>query len=693
MSRKQQQNKGSWSELILFAMVILCIYFILALFDSAFTGDSGREWGKYLRTAWGGAVIVPLLFWLYLNIAGLMKFRVPRIPRQILGTIQLYISFAFMLGLLKEIGWESDWTLFLPGNFGHGLARFFVLNVGTFITLLLVICSFVFSAYIFGSKVLKFSLPSFSQLKLNFKFRNNSEKTRRERRNQSRKSNRYYDVHSKQKQGEIALPGNFPAPVLKDSSNDNNNEESKTILSDVPKIQPPKLKPAPEDESNAIAIIDNILASIDAGILDTTEEKREKDSPRTRTKRRALAEVQDNDINSGYDEPVIPAPLELFGDKPAVNENSSKNGSKNLEKQGKIIISTLKNFGINASVAHIISGASVIQYQLELAPGTKVNKISGLSEDLAMALAVISVRVEAPILGTHYAGVEVPNSARRIITLRDILESEEFTNSRARLPLPLGVQIDGKNLIHGLEDIQNILIAGNKGSGKNMFLNSCILTMCAGRRPEELKLILIDTRHVNFSVYDGLPHLLSSPVYDTEKALDALVWAYKEMENRMLEFSHARVRNFAAYNKNRPDNEKLPEIVIIIDELADLMYSSENKIENLLVRLVQKSGAAGIYTIIASQRPSPDVVTSLIKSNIPARSAFMLASQNDSKNIINIPDAAMLTGKGDMLFRNMGSPQPVRLQAPYTSEENINDFVEYMISNLEAAESVKFQEE
>ena len=184
MSNRRSKNQGSWGELILFVVIILCAYFILALFDSALTGDSGREWGKYLRTAWGGAIIVPLLFVLYLCIAKLLKFKVPRIPRQILGTIQLYISFAFMLGLLRETGWDSEWTLSLPGNFGQGLARFFVLNVGTFITLLLVICSFLLSAFFFGSRILKLSLPPMPSFRrISYRRHNDNDETPRPRRN------------------------------------------------------------------------------------------------------------------------------------------------------------------------------------------------------------------------------------------------------------------------------------------------------------------------------------------------------------------------------------------------------------------------------------------------------------------------------------------------------------------------------
>ena len=711
MSRRNDENKGSWSELILFVLIILCIYLILSLFGSSLTGESGQEWGKYLRTAWGGAVIVPLLFMLYLCIARLMKFRVPRVPRQVLGTIMLYVSFAFMLGLLRETGWQSEMTLFQPGNFGSGLAKFFILNVGTFITLLLVIGAFMLSAFLFGSRILRVSLPPLPNIRFN-----THHKPSRKRERPS-----YYEDRPE----DILFTKSIPAPMLKpapreeyydDGYEDDGVQISNTepILSSFPSrhdrqqpslnFQLPKLKPAPEPKkpqgSKAVEIIDNALAMIDAGELKAPSMKKQSKSlQRPKKIRRPLPavtfpeELQDipDDVETGsmtHEEPVFPPPPELFG--PKMKAEPDKDILRNSEKQAKTITSTLKNFGINATVAHIITGASVIQYQLELAPGTKVNKIAGLSEDLSMSLAVMSVRIEAPILGTHYVGIEVPCSERKIVSLRSVIESQEFKESNARLPLPMGVQVDGKITVQGLEEMPHILIAGSNGSGRSMFVNSCILSMCSRRTPEELRLILIDPRHVEFAVYDGMPHLMAAPVSDAGTALKALQWAYNEMERRTADFASVRVRNLASFNRKQQKRNRLPEIVIVINELSDLVYGVGSDMESVIMRLAQKSGASGIYMMLAAQRPSPDVFTTMIKSNIPARAAFSLSSDAESKNIIGSPDAVRLTGKGDMLFRNTGSPQPMRLQTPYISEEKIAEFSEYMMSNLEPSEMVTF---
>ena len=712
-NRRNRSNQGSWGELILFVLIILCVYFILALFDSALTGDGGREWGKYLRSAWGGAVIVPLLFVLYLCIARLLKFKVPRIPRQILGTIQLYISFAFMLGLLRETGWNPEWTLALPGNFGQGLARFFVLNVGTFITLLLVICSFFLSAFFFGSRILKLSLPPLPSFRRSFYRRDHYDEIPRPRRSARPKQKREKSPKPKDypddRPENILFMKDIPTPTLKPAPGEKYYEDDYNYDSaQLSNIQMPKLKPDPEEfsqdkrneqsDSEAVEKINNLIAMLDSGALTYPEKKRSKNPGRYKKLRRPLPtvsfpeEIQDIIDNGGtsshVDEAVFPPPMDIFGS--SVNFEISRDTQKISDKQAKIITSTLKNFNVAASVAGIVTGSSVIQYLLELAPGMKVNKVSGLAEDLAMALAVMSVRIEAPIPGTHYVGIEVPNPERKIISLRNILESEEYQNTNAHLPLPLGAQVDGKYFVQGLEELPHLLIAGNNGSGKNTFINTCILSICSKRKPEELRLILIDPRHVEFAIYEGLPHLLSSPVSNPEQALRAMQWAYNEMETRTENFAKFRVRNLAAYNRKLPKKDRIPEIVIIIDELADLMYTIGNEIEDLIVRLAQKSGAVGIYMMLAAQRPSADVLTSLIRANISARIAFTLSSQNDSKNIIGVTDADKLTGKGDMLFRNTESPQIFRLQAPYISEEKVSEFVEYLGSNLDTMNMIKF---
>jgi S-DNA-T family DNA segregation ATPase FtsK/SpoIIIE len=386
----------------------------------------------------------------------------------------------------------------------------------------------------------------------------------------------------------------------------------------------------------------------------------------------------------------FPPPLDIFG--PAVKNEDEDNGYALANEQAKTIVETLQNFGVKSNVAHIVIGPSVVQFQLELAPGIKVSKVSGLANDLTMALAVVSVRVEAPILGQRYVGIEIPNTKRKGITLRSIMESEEFQQSDYRLPLPMGVRVDSKHLVCGLEDMPHLLVAGTTGSGKSVFTNTCILGMCSQRTPEELKLILVDPKHVEFAIYEGLPHLLARPVSDPKKAISALAWAVQEMETRSEAFARAKVRNLASYNEKTLPKNRFPHIVVVVDELADLMYTAGKEVEGLIARLAQKARAAGIHLILATQRPSVDVITGLIKANVPARVAFAVPSQTDSRTIIDVGGAEKLLGKGDMLFYSTRYPRPLRLQASFVTEERTLEFVEYMKNAFGEPDYVEFED-
>ena len=733
MARKNK-NKGSWAELILFVIIIFCFFCILSLFDSALTGDSGREWGKYLRSVWGGAAIVPLMFVFYLCIAKLFRLRVTRIPRQILGTIQLYISFAFMLGLLRETGWYSERTLFIPGSFGHGLAKFFVLNIGTFLTLLLVICSFILTAYLFGSRILDLSVPSFSLKSISSlrRFRKKSSPRRQRRvRDNIESETEYERRYTDDRPENILFPFDIPEPKFNISNNDDEEADSVQFSAMIPDpVFKPEPQPKPETQhldpfKKAINLFDDLILSLDAGEMNAPGKRKSVkrtirkvrrplptvsipepdpdynfDSDRVKVKVNVNAkDSSDSDssssssrkesaLKSHNEPPAFPPPIEIFGSKQPFE--TDKNIMRNSEKQGRAVIAALKTFGVSASLANIINGPSVIQYQLELAPGTKVNKLLELADDLAMSLAVIAVRIEAPIFGTHYAGVEVPVSERRLVSLRNILESSEYKDYTARLPLAFGIQTSGKIFVQGLDEQPHLLIAGSAGSGKSIFINTCILSMCSKRSPDELKLILIDTRHSEFAVYESLPHLIAAPVNDVKQALKALSWAVGEVDSRCEKFLNAKVRNLAAYNRKLPKNKRLPEIVIIINELADLMYSSGSETENLIIRLAQKAGSSGIHMMLATQTPSGEVITNLIKSNVPAKAVFTLSSANESINILDVPGSEKLTGKGDMLFKSSSLPSPVRIQAPFISEEKVSEFVEYLASNLTPPDLIKF---
>ena len=726
MARRQRNsNKTSWTELILFVMIIICIYLLLSLFNSSLTGESGREWGRTLREKWGGAVIVLLLFWLYVCIAKFMKLRIPRLPRQILGTIQLYISLAFTLGFLHETGWTSEMTLFLPGSFGVGLAKFFILNIGTFITLILLVCSFIFSAVLYGSKILRLSMPALPAI--NFNRTRRRPRRRREREATYRRSEDYELPEENGRLEDILFTQDIPEPNLKPSRYDYHDDDNDSYNAQIMDIPMPSFKPSHDDEKakpkretppmmlktgqKAIEHIDDALAIINAGTSETSRKKPSDSSlnipaPRPRKLRRPLPEVTFPDSrdtpasststapvrrtrsNAENDDAVFPPPAELFGESSRFEP--SRSIQTDINRQGLAILNTLKNFNIDANIAQTSAGPSVVQYKLELASGTKLSRLSGLDDEIGLDLSVSGVRIEAPILGTRYVGVEIPVRDRKTVTLRSLIESGEFINSDVRLPLPLGVRTSGRVMVKGLEEMPVMLVAGAEGSGRRTFINACIMSLCSGKTPEELKLILIDPRHTELAAYEGLPHLLAEPVTGLQGARKALEWACDEMEKRTADFSQEKTRNIEAYNRKISKNKRLPEIVIVISELSDLIYSSGNEFSDLIVKLARKSGSVGIYMLLSAQKPSIDVVPSVVKSMLSARAAFAVSSQSDSKNIIDSSDAARLTGKGDMLFVSTGSPVPVRLQAPYISDGKVSDFVDYMTSSLEAPDLITF---
>ncbi len=823
-------GRGSWFELIVFFLMAFAVYLMGTLMDSSWTGVRGRLLGQTLRGIWGGALLVPLLFLFYLCIAWFAKTKIPRPLGQIMGTLQLYLTAVFTLGLLKQAQWDLSWVLGSlkePGSVGDGLAQFFVLNLGVLGTILVAFASLALSAILFGFKLPVRLLQAFA---LRFMEGKVNEREVREdiRADQYKNAQPAVTIRPLPKAGMDDLP--MPAPKLFephstpldglvvmgdeliDSTDYHPSEpiaseaeselpisaeritpvlsendfkppfpeptEKEPVFKEKEEIAQVKVEPAAESvpkekPRTAAEILEGLLASLEAeeSVVpvtkipisestyspkppETPEPERIEPGPETLERKeykapllskadldpaqiievesaakpspeeqvlelkellshsekaaaktllldgKGLASaVQETfpEVEFAEDEDVgriraglFPPPLDLFG--PTVKNEDEDSACDLANEQADVIVSTLQNFGVKASVAHIVIGPSVIQFQLELAPGIKVSKVSGLANDLTMALAVVSVRVEAPILGQRYVGIEIPNPKRKGITLRSIMESEEFQQGEALLPLPMGVRVDSKHLICGLEDMPHLLVAGTTGSGKSVFMNSCILGMCSQRSPEQLKLILVDPKHVEFAIYEGLPHLLALPVSDPKKAIFALSWAVQEMERRSECFARVKVRNLASYNEKTLPKHRFPHIVVVVDELADLMYTAGKEVEGLIARLAQKARAAGIHLILATQRPSVDVITGLIKANVPARVAFAVPSQTDSRTIIDTGGAEKLLGKGDMLFYSTRYPRPLRLQAAFITEERTLAFVEYMKNAFGEPEYIEFED-
>lgn len=353
-----------------------------------------------------------------------------------------------------------------------------------------------------------------------------------------------------------------------------------------------------------------------------------------------------------------------------------------LDEQGAMLNETLFNFNVRASVVNITQGPSVTQFEVQPEPGVKVNKITNLTDDIKLCLAAQDIRMEAPIPGKHTIGIEIPNRKSRPVFLREILENPVFTESESPLTAALGLDITGAPIVTDLRKMPHGLIAGATGSGKSVCINTMIVSLLYKATPQELKLLLIDPKMVELAPYNSIPHLVSPVITDVKAATAALKWAVDEMERRYELFAHTGVRDITRFNKKAEEagqlSDKLPFIVIIIDELADLMMMSPAEVEESICRIAQKARACGIHLIVATQRPSVDVITGLIKANIPTRIAFSVSSQIDSRTIIDSSGAEKLLGRGDMLFLENGSSKTVRLQGTFVSDEEIEEIVDFV---------------
>ena len=356
---------------------------------------------------------------------------------------------------------------------------------------------------------------------------------------------------------------------------------------------------------------------------------------------------------------------------------------ENLEESARILEDTLRDFGIESKVVDISKGPVITRYELQPAPGVKVNRITSLSDDIALTMKATTVRIVAPIPGKSCVGIEVPNADTSIVFLREILESSEYQKLAAssKLAMALGKDISGKPVVTDLGDMPHLLIAGTTGSGKTVCVNSLIMSMIYNATPEELKFLMVDPKMVELAIYNGLPHLLCPVVTDGKKVSGALGWVVSEMETRYKMLARITVRNIEGFNQK--SEEKLPYIVVIIDELADLMMIAQEDIENAITRLAQLSRAVGIHMILATQRPSVDVVTGVIKANFPARISFKVASKVDSRTVLDMNGADKLLGKGDMLFLEPGNAKPIRAQGTLLTDPEIERVVSFIKSQQE----------
>jgi S-DNA-T family DNA segregation ATPase FtsK/SpoIIIE len=362
----------------------------------------------------------------------------------------------------------------------------------------------------------------------------------------------------------------------------------------------------------------------------------------------------------------------------------SSKTNKDLAENVKLLEDTLASFGVRVKVTRVTQGPAITRYELQPAPGVKVSKITNLADDIALSLAASDVRIEAPIPGKSAVGIEVPNREIAVVHFREVLESEGFQGSQSKLSLALGKDITGAAVIGDLTRMPHLLIAGATGSGKSVCINTLIASIVFKAKPDEVKLLLIDPKMVELANYNGIPHLISPVVTEPQKAAGALKWIVTEMETRYELFASSGVRDIVRYNfiiseQKESDQKPLPYVVVIIDELSDLMMVAPGEVEEAICRLAQMARAAGIHLIVATQRPSVDVITGLIKANIPSRIAFAVSSQIDSRTILDMSGAEKLLGRGDMLYHPIGVSKPIRVQGCFLVDKEVKNIVDYLI--------------
>ena len=417
-------------------------------------------------------------------------------------------------------------------------------------------------------------------------------------------------------------------------------------------------------------------ASMNTNDIFVEEEKQKQDNTKAVLQLEHTMTVEDEH----YEYP--PVNLLTKGDK-----KTTKAGAKALTDTATKLQKTLYSFGVSAKVENVSVGPAITRYELRPAEGVRVSKIANLADDIALNLAAETIRIEAPIPGKQAVGIEVPNKEKEMVHLREVIESPEFENNKSKLSVALGKDVAGQNIIADIAKMPHVLIAGSTGSGKSVCINTIITSFIYNAKPSEVKLVMVDPKVVELSVYNGIPHLLIPVVTDPKKAAGALAWAVQEMDNRYKLFAEKGVRDLKGYNKALEKEEldgKLPQIVIIVDELADLMMVAAKDVEDSICRLAQKARAAGMHLVIATQRPSVDVITGLIKANVPSRIAFAVSSQVDSRTILDQVGAEKLLGKGDMLYFPSGASKPTRVQGCFVDDSEVEKIVDFVKANGEA---------
>lgn len=670
----KRNNKGN-SDINGVILITIAVLMSMSIFFSNSSGIIGKTSYKLLFSIFGiGAYIIPIIL-LLVGVSIILTKGKLKFHARFFGILLLIINSLLLIQMISLLDFYADKNIF------SGIIKIYeseTVNHGGILSYLIDIPLYSLFGKI-GSYIIFMSLYIIStilifEISLHKIFNSIYSKTITNVKNKKDK---------KHKEETILIEGN------------NKNEFIKGVNKKIKILDFMKKSAIPDDIAiDDIAIDDNAASAEKDNII--VQAPKEEKATKSKRKEKLEEEVKvtvTNEIQENYNIIEIEysyPPIDLLKFNPF--SKSNRNDKRDLLKSAKKLEETLDSFGVVAKVIQVTKGPSVTRYELQPNSGVKVSKIVNLADDISLSLAAISVRIEAPIPGKSAVGIEIPNENNSPVYLREVIDSEEFKNSSHNITFALGKDIGGNCVISDLNKMPHMLIAGATGSGKSVCINTLLISLLYKYSPDDVKLLLIDPKMVELNVYNGIPHLLIPVVIQPKKAAGALHWAVTEMTRRYQMFAENNVRNVEGYNElfnKQKVDEKLPWIVIVIDELADLMMVCAGEVEEYIGRLAQMARAAGMHLVIATQRPSVDVITGVIKANIPSRISFAVSSQIDSRTILDSSGAEKLLGKGDMLFLPVGSSKPLRIQGAFISEEEVEKIVQYIKVK---EEDVKYEE-
>jgi Ftsk gamma domain len=708
--KKKQVQTGPSMESEIFLWIVLAVSVVLLISNFGVGGSVGNAISSFFFGL-VGLVCYPLPIFLFLGVAFVIaNKRNPRAYRKMAGFVLLFLAVCLFLQLVTEGAvYERDFMAYYRvsaeyktggGLLGGALSRLLVQAFGTVGTYVITVIAMVISFVLITQKsmfdmIKKFSRKMYQRAAERKAQRQEELKARQEEQaekeqQQERRKKRKERTEDFLKETEVNEPEQ-ERKRKKESKASRKKAKEQEVSGDI-------LLDEPFVPENAFPIhrAEELVQDLEE-IVPPPEEEKETSKKNPRSSKAEIEQgihevseeiaLKEAEVKKAYEFP----PMELL----KKGKQTGGDSDAHLRETAGKLQETLHNFGVNVSITNVSCGPTVTRYELQPEQGVKVSKIVGLTDDIKLNLAATDIRIEAPIPGKAAVGIEVPNENNSTVMLRDLLQSEAFSSCKSKLAFAAGKDIAGKPVITDIAKMPHLLIAGATGSGKSVCINTIIISLLYKASPDDVKLIMIDPKVVELSVYNGIPHLFIPVVTDPKKAAGALNWAVAEMTDRYNKFAQYNVRDLKGYNakvesisniedENKP--KKLPQIVIIVDELADLMMVAPGEVEDSICRLAQLARAAGIHLIIATQRPSVNVITGLIKANMPSRIAFSVSSGVDSRTILDMNGAEKLLGKGDMLFYPQGYQKPARVQGAFVSDQEVGAVVDFLSKQNPTAE-------